>query len=96
VVAIASVLRLLVNIAERSCKRTGSILDSNVREPDVITKSHNIVQRRIPRRWLVLKRQSASNGVASVLQVLVLPCPPDTINLRMMVPKVGVGRRVID
>ena len=87
---------LLINITKRPRQRTSRVADRNVPEPQIVSHGHLIVQCRIPRWRNILKRQRARDRPPPVLQILVLPCPPHSINLRMVKPKVRIRRGVVE
>jgi hypothetical protein len=84
---------LLIDITEGSSKRARSLLNSHIWEAQILPKCHNIIQRRISCWWDILERKGASNSKTSLLQVLILPNPPNSVNLCVVVPKVRVRRR---
>lgn len=87
---------LLIDVTKWPSKRARSLSNRHIRKAQVFTKCHNIVECRIPCRWDILKSKRAGDSEAPLLQVLILPNPPSSVNLCVVVPEVGVRWRVVE
>ena len=89
---------LHIDIAERPTKRAHRILNRNI--PKRIlkhrTQRQRIIQRTLPTRRVVLERDSTINRISPVLEILVLPDPPSSVNLGVVLPEVWIGWGVVE
>lgn len=73
---------LCINVAVWATKGMHTVTDRD--RTSIDTQVHNIIERCIAGRRLVVDRNGTSNGILSLLEVQVLPDPPDTINVGMV------------
>ena len=78
--------RLSVNIAERTSKSVHSVTLGDVGELSLEhrTQRHGVVQGTITAGTQVQEGDGVGNGVLAVRNVLILPCPPDTVELSVV------------
>lgn len=84
-----------VDVAKWSTKCALSVSDGDIRLSN-ISQGHVVVKCRISRGRLVQKSESTSDYVGPVLEVLILPCPPGTIDHRVMKPKGRIGWQTVE
>lgn len=57
------------------------------------THPNSVAQSRIPARRVIVQRYRSRNCVPPLVQILILPDPPCTIDLSMMYPESRITRR---
>ena len=83
-------ITLYIDVAERSTKSGHGTCNGNAHRL-VYAQLKKILESCVATYWVVVERDGASNGVLPVLQVLVLPDPPYTIDLCVVQEKVWVA-----
>lgn len=84
-------LELHVNVAERSSLRRHH--GTNCCVGTIDAQCDGIREESVSARWAVVQSDGSGNGVLSVLEILVLPNPPSTIDLSVVKPECWVSWR---
>lgn len=87
---------LFVDVTEGASKCARRIRDSDIWKPQKVAHSHHIINRRIPCRRNIHKRQRPCNLIPPRPQVLILPRPPQAIDHSMMEPKIRIRGRIVE